>query len=476
MKTPSNACAITHEWVEFVVQQYEAKKTQPNISIKLTSFNVAQATKPGESFNAELVLLTASAELHQQSNDSESSPPLKKDYSFIVKFLSLDPFSRELIKIAKYHVRELMMYSNVVSDLNSHWLANAVNQDEDQRLCVPEYIYGICNASEYVLVMENCKANRFELKDKTQGLDLEHTMLAVQHIARLHALSRSYSLSSDLCKEYPMFKFDPVVSSLFKPVVITAIENAIKYLRTLPEHKEILAKLEKGRHGLSQKYQRMWDDQSRHQMLCLTHGDYWINNLLFRYNLNEEDGQHKLEDIKLIDWQIAQWSNPVFDLHYLLNTSTTAALRENHLNAILRHYHTTFMSISDNLKTPVPDWNFEQFMAEFGRTSLVGFLMGMCLIQGTLSKAGEKINPNAGSSSGRPGRSLTGKFKSVAAKVIVPVAVRPSSQFIIKMAIKKMLSPIAQELIEGKNTIMNDRFMELLLEAEKKGLLDVLSM
>ncbi|KAF2358275.1 Protein of unknown function DUF227, partial [Trinorchestia longiramus] len=473
MKSPSGASAISHDWVEFVVRHHEAK-SHPDVAVKLTSFNVVLATKPGESFNAELVRVDASAELHQADCKDDSSQPIKKDYSFIAKFLSVDPFNRELVKTAGYHLRELVMYSKLVGELNSYWETNASCLDVDQKLYLPDYIYGVCSSSEYVLVLENCKETKFETNDKHKGLDLAQTLLAVEQAARLHALSRSYNLTTDVCKKYPCFAFNSVVSSLLKPIVIVALENAIKYLRTLPEHKDILAKLEKGRCTISQKFQCMWEDQSRHQMLCLTHGDFWNSNLLFRYHPVLKDGERKVEAIKVIDWQIAQWNNPIFDLHYLLNTSTTPQMRDDHLDKILHHYHSTFMRISENVKTPVPDWNYDQFYAEFGRTSLVGFLMGLCLVQGTLSKAGEKLNPNAGgASSARTGRSLFNKLKTVAAKVIVPVAVKPSSQFIIKQAMKKMLTPIAQELIDGENTILNERFLGLILEAERKGLLDV---
>ena len=170
---------------------------------------------------------------------------------------------------------------------------------------------------------------------------------------------------------------------------------------------------------------------------------------------------------------MTQWSNPVFDLHYLLNTSTEAALRESHLDKILLHYHTTFTLITESLNCPVPAWNYEQFVAEFERTRLVGLLMGMCLIQGTLSKAGEKINSNNNSSL-KNKKNVLHKIKSVATKLFFPVILQPSSQFIAKSVMKKMLEPIGQELVEGTNQVMNVRLLELLSEADRKGLLDSL--
>lgn len=373
------------------------------------------------------------------------------------------------------------MYSQVVPELNDHWLQHSVNKEVDHRLSVPVFVYGVCNPGEFVLVMENCKVTGFETNDKHKGLDYEHTLIAVNHIARLHALSYSYNQSKQFVEKYPCLDFSPAISCFFKPLIFAALENTIKFVRSLENQEKMLAKLEKGRQTISVMFQSMWIDQSRHQLMCLTHGDFWNSNLLFRYNPTTQDGKRIIEELKLIDWQISQWGNPVFDLHYLLNTSTTSTLRDQHLDDILHHYHATFTTITESLNCSVPNWTYDQFHAEFTRTSIVGFMMGMCLIQGTLSKAGEKLNPNSADNTSlaltnRPGKLFFNKIKTVAAKMFVPVALKPASQFLVKTTMKKVLAPIGVELVEGKNKSMNDRLMDLLNEAEKNGLLDILSM
>lgn len=207
-----------------------------------------------------------------------------KEYSFIAKFLVHDPISRESIKIVGYHVREYTMYSQMIPELNKHWEEHAVNKDMvDHRLHVPGYMYGVCNQGEYVVVLENCKAIGFESNDKHKGLDFEQTMMAVNHLARLHALSYSYNQTSPITDKYPALKSSYYIGATFKPLVLAVLENTIRFLKTIPERAEMLAKLEKSRHTIPLKFQTMWADQSRHQLLCLTHGDFWNSNLLFQY-------------------------------------------------------------------------------------------------------------------------------------------------------------------------------------------------
>ncbi|XP_071549719.1 uncharacterized protein [Panulirus ornatus] len=474
MKSPSSSSQITKPWVEFMLTEYEKKKA-PQTSVTVKSYTIRNATKPGESFNAELILLDVKALISDGGRPEDT--PEEKEYNLIVKFLTEDPFSCELIKRCGYHIKELMMYSEVVNELNDF---QAVHANDEFRLDLPQFIYGKCTEKEYVLVMENIKVLGYETNPKKEGLDFQHAKLAVNHIARLHAVSYAYDKSHSFLEKYPCFQFSNAISTFFKPVVWASLANSITFLKSKKTYEDMVYKLETGKTTLPVKFAAMWDDQTRHKFLCLTHGDFWNSNLMFKHRTATQDGEKSIESLKLIDWQISQWNNPVFDLHYLLNTSTSFEMRRDHAEEILRHYHTTFTEATTKMGTPVPNWNYEQFKAEFERTSLVGFLMGMCLIQGTLSKAGENINHGGSTclthTCCRPCKVVIDKIKAGMAKVVISFAFKPSSSYIMRASVKKVLSPIGRELVEGNNEILNGRLLDLLMEADEKGVLDVLTL
>ena len=434
------------------------------------------ATKPGESFNAELILLDVEAEV-KTTGESDSGNVAQKEYNLIVKFLAGDALTCEIIKRCEYHIKEFKMYSEVVHELNKFQAEHANNE---YSLNLPNFIYGKCTDKEYVLVMENIKVLGYETNPKKQGLDFHQAKVAINHVARLHAVSYAYDKTHNVLEKYPCYKFSNAISTFFKPVVWASLANVLTFLKSKKGYEDMIHKLETGRTTLPVKFAALWDDQTRHKFLCLTHGDFWNSNLMFKYKEAEVDGVKTIESLKLIDWQISQWNNPVFDLHYLLNTSTTFEMRRNHSEEILRHYHTTFTEATTKMGTPVPNWNYEQFKAEFERTTLVGFLMGLCLIQGTLSKAGETINHSSSSCSDcrccHPCKVVFGKLKAAVAKVVVSFAFKPSSGYFIRAALKRVLRPIAQELVEGNNEVLNGRLLDLLMEADEKGILDVLTL
>ncbi|XP_050730456.1 uncharacterized protein LOC127005562 isoform X2 [Eriocheir sinensis] len=455
-----------------MLTDYESRKT-PHTTVAVKTFTVRNATKPGESFNAELMLLDVTAELSNgSSTDQAVDATQDKEYHLVVKFLTKDPMTKEVIKRCGYHIKELKMYSEVVKELNDF---QAEHANDKYRLFLPEFIYGKCTEKEYVLVMENVKVLGYETNPKEEGLDFEHAMVAVDHVARLHAVSYSYDKTHNFLEKFPCFQFSTAISTFFKPVVWASLANLITFLKSKKTYEDMVHKLEAGRTTLPSKFAALWDDQSRHRFLSLTHGDFWNSNLMYHHNSSSSSGSNDIESLKLIDWQIAQWNNPVFDLHYLLNTSTSFAMRRDHAEEILRHYHTIFTTATATMGTPVPNWNYEQFKAEFERTSLVGFLMGMCLIQGTLSKAGENIN-RGGSACCPSSCWLTDTVKTGFAKMVVSLAFKPSSSYIMRASIGKVLSPIGRELVEGSNEVLNSRLLDLLMEADEKGVLDVLSL
>lgn len=69
------------------------------------------------------------------------------------------------------------------------------------------------------------------------------------------------------------------------------------------------------------------------QLNVLAHMDAWVNNLLF--NGTESDST----DMKLIDFQIAQWSSPACDLIYTIFNSCEPKMLVQEFDALVEFYH-----------------------------------------------------------------------------------------------------------------------------------------
>lgn len=80
--------------------------------------------------------------------------------------------------------------------------------------------------------------------------------------------------------------------------------------------------------ALLQKYRK----EGRFMVLC--HGDFWCNNVMFRYD-SANAPQHCL----LLDFQLSHYNSPAFDLNYFIFTSIQKDIRLSHIDHFLCFYH-----------------------------------------------------------------------------------------------------------------------------------------
>lgn len=73
----------------------------------------------------------------------------------------------------------------------------------------------------------------------------------------------------------------------------------------------------------------------------MSHGDLWVNNLLFKYSdLNPV----QVIDVIFIDLQTTRYASVAIDILHFIYTSTESKLRDNHLDTLLTCYLNALMS------------------------------------------------------------------------------------------------------------------------------------
>ncbi|CAG7838463.1 unnamed protein product [Allacma fusca] len=103
--------------------------------------------------------------------------------------------------------------------------------------------------------------------------------------------------------------------------------------------------------------------------LTITHGDSWLNNMMFRYD--EETG--KPLEVLFIDLQLTREADPFVDLAYALYTSTNAELRQQHLEELLKLYNLTFIQICEHYKViPPTGFQLSEVRRRFHRAKALG--------------------------------------------------------------------------------------------------------
>ena len=130
----------------------------------------------------------------------------------------------------------------------------------------------------------------------------------------------------------------------------TSLDAIADLVSTWPGFEEITVKLRKLHSSLYENCRKAFDAK-KNQFNTLTHGDIWVNNVMFSYNERNEP-----EKVMLFDFQFCFWGSPSIDLHYFLNTSLEEDLRLNCQDELIQYcyrvLHETLIRLGYSRRIP----------------------------------------------------------------------------------------------------------------------------
>ncbi|XP_050502344.1 uncharacterized protein LOC126881806 [Diabrotica virgifera virgifera] len=269
---------------------------------------------------------------------------------------------------------EKMFYLTVFPALiNFQKLHNSNNVFNNMAEC-----YGaITEPSKEKLIFEDLTFQGYEIFPSTEKL-LDTSMYEVlfKVYGRLHGISYAF-------KHYQKEKFFEMkeqfrgVFQLFieQDKFIGDLENVIERVeRYLKEENEIDASKKLKIHKDNCKKILMEALEDRGPNIVFIHGDAWSNNILYKY-----DDKRKLEDIKIIDFQVSNIATPIIDISYSFYTGASPEALDN-----LDHLHQVYYkSVTDTLKqygcNPQEILTYKAFKEEWKKYVLYGLLTGLII-------------------------------------------------------------------------------------------------
>lgn len=119
-----------------------------------------EETKEGESKEVKKEAVEKGKESSNLSTTSKTKST-RKEYNLVAKFNQGSEFDQEFVKYSCQDLNELLIYSDVITHLNT-WQEQVLREKGEEgealdkfKVQVPEFVYGVCNYSEYVLVMQD---------------------------------------------------------------------------------------------------------------------------------------------------------------------------------------------------------------------------------------------------------------------------------------------------------------------------------
>lgn len=238
--------------------------------------------------------------------------------------------------------------------------------------------------------MENVTKRGYKMFNKMEILPLDHFLLAMRNLAHFHGRWLAFRWLGERGK-LPQGAWSPDV-----------LKQALNTQKRVPKfvYKQLLNGTEKtvakileleGKTEYSERVRKFFRVTARQQLdkfmgqvtspvdTCC-HGDFWSNNIMFKYS---ETGQ--VEDLVLVDFQLISYGHPAYDVLYLLYLSTDLEFRDLNMEKCLQHYWDTFSQYIEKYSPEDVNYGWTEFMADIQTYKCIDFVLATTLLPNVLS-------------------------------------------------------------------------------------------
>ncbi|XP_058815873.1 uncharacterized protein LOC131679224 isoform X1 [Topomyia yanbarensis] len=381
------ALGLTEEDVDSIVKRYlQEKRDKYNAKFRVLSYHVKRISEEPIGYLGDHYFLNVVLREKMVHYSEEEEEYAEEEYlSFFMKILP-----EQVPKLAEY-VREMGCFKKEIQ-LYTHLIPRLQDVTIGTKPFAPR---AYLTKNDSLLVSENLQAEGYRMvKNNKSLLDYAHLEVALKSVAKLHAASLVLEerTKQPITKLYSGHLNENVYIDDDTYVRKTNLENAIKALC------ELIKRIDKYKHSdrldfilekFPQVIRKIYDfaKPSTVYRNVFNHGDLWNNNLMFKYEettnksrTNSDaglpeggaDGQQQQcasgerrrrkrssiirpdpfdfsniclragivpSDCIMIDFQIARYSPPAYDVMSLLNTTTTSAFRTVYLERMIQMYY-----------------------------------------------------------------------------------------------------------------------------------------
>lgn len=283
-------------WLSEIYFQNILQQEHRDSSLKVNYLKVQQCGGKGESYVGKMFRVGA-------YYTAEKSFEAMQFQSFIVKAMSDHKIAAENFGKDNYNVqsKEMEMYQRIAPEMRR--VLESINEDAD---IIPSA--AAVDHEHEVFVLEDLVEKNFVMADRMKGLDMNHLLMVLRKLARMHAASVVlHENDPTIFKNHDMGIFSRK-TDVFDPMFNSMCELFVDEVATWEGYEYFTEKLLKVKPKMIENVHKSVDCDDG-DFRVLAHGDVWTNNMMFKYN---SDGD--LIDCCLLDFQFTSYSSPAIDL------------------------------------------------------------------------------------------------------------------------------------------------------------------
>lgn len=238
-------------------------------------------SKLDEGFMAELLSITIVG-----NRRKESSVDLQTDeLSLVCKLQPRAAAFRESFGSELVFQSEVFMYNTILPALVKFQKDHGVTK-EYSFTCFPKchVAFHEVGNSESVIIMDDLRAAGYEIWKKKIPTNFESTRLLMEQLGRFHGLSIVIRKQNpELFKEFQQLPLT-FVSLFSSPGIASMLQSTFEYAISLIDNPEDVVTLGRLGKDLRQTYLDGLDLELLGDYGVVSHGDCWINNMMFKLN------------------------------------------------------------------------------------------------------------------------------------------------------------------------------------------------
>lgn len=265
----SSSSSYNSSWITRRYIQDHLKKFYNDPSIVVNSVSVKSASGAGDGYGGVILRVYVN-----------TTSRVKVAPSFIVKTQVWDELTTNTQK--KYNIvqKELELYENVLPRIKK--LLIGIGETSD---VFPDTIGVDWNLE--AMIIEDLQVKNYVMVDRTRGLDHQHLLLFIERLASVHAASTVlHQLDPKAYKMCPVGMFNRVIDA-YHVFFYNFWDSMCDEISRWQGYSYYAEKLKRIRSHLVESACRVYDNDVE-DFCVLTHGDMWINNVMFKYGPNGE--------------------------------------------------------------------------------------------------------------------------------------------------------------------------------------------
>ncbi|XP_047991796.1 uncharacterized protein LOC125230623 [Leguminivora glycinivorella] len=355
---------ITEEDIKLIVTKYGYESEEDTV---IEKYDVHYASDKLIGFVSDYLKLQISV----SSNDT------RKLLSFFVKAISkTNEAKANMAKDFGALEKEIIFYDVIKKNLAvsglKPWSPRFVT-------CLPDAV-----------VFEDLSALQYEMRSRFDKFDKQHTLQALQALARFHAgsivfeelkskeLQRPYTVNEqykDTLGRGGYIESDPWFIQC-RTTAFEAVKSFSKY-RVNVDHMKII---ESRWNTVFNSALLLADPSSEHRnVIC--HRDLWNNNILFHYK-KSEDNSVVPDDCVFVDFVAARYMPPAGDVMQLLHCNLNPRFRKDNLHTFLNYYYDELKVILESNDIDILNiMSRQKFMTSAKEQNLWGLVTNACLVE-----------------------------------------------------------------------------------------------